>query len=59
MMLPQNETRKRPLPHAEQIPIEILHVNFVGAVVGGCFRVQRLKLRRDSLDIYSVTDLRR
>lgn len=58
-MLTHHDNVRRHPPHTEPLPVEIPHVNFVGAVVGGCFRVQRLKLQGDSLDIYAVTDLRR
>lgn len=56
-MIAQHETTKRRPPHPIYLPDHLPRVNFEGAVVGGRFRVQRLKLQGEYLDIYSVTDL--
>ncbi|KAK1764445.1 hypothetical protein QBC33DRAFT_199839 [Phialemonium atrogriseum] len=53
----QSKTRKRHSSQPEHEPVEIPYENFVGAVLGGCFQVQGLKLQGDQLDIYSVTNI--
>lgn len=57
-MLNPNESGRSHPQNARLLPVQLPRVNFVGAVIDGRYRVQRLKLQGDHLDVYSVTDVR-